>query len=152
MAKICYYRKIQDFARIQNWIHHPWKSVVVVKICSKVLIFWNWFPGSAVPSFFFKRNCKEFQTTWHPIADSKTETPVVTRIEMYSQCAGVVLRGSGAEGGVTQVHQQPGTLALLSSVAQGELTLALRSWAQLSKKSLVFTAVSSDRRTKDLMH
>ena len=43
---------------------------------------------------------------------------------MGSQCAGVDLRGGGAEGGVTLVHQQPGTLVLLSSVAQGELTLA----------------------------
>ena len=42
---------------------------------------------------------------------------------MCSQCAGVVLHGVGAEGGVTLVHQQPSTLVLLSSVAQGELTL-----------------------------
>ena len=43
---------------------------------------------------------------------------------MGSQCAGAVLHGGGAEGGVTLVHQLPGTLVLLSSVAQGELTLA----------------------------
>ena len=43
---------------------------------------------------------------------------------MGSQSAGVVLRGGGAEGGVTLVHQQPGTLVLISSVAQEELTLA----------------------------
>ena len=43
---------------------------------------------------------------------------------MGSQSAGVVLHGGGAEGGVALVHQLPGTLVLLSSVAQGELTLA----------------------------
>ena len=40
---------------------------------------------------------------------------------MCSQCAGVVLHGVGAEGGVTLIHQLPGTLVLLSSVAQEEL-------------------------------
>ena len=45
-------------------------------------------------------------------------------ILIFSQCASVVLHGSGAEGWVTLVHQQPGTLVLLSSVVQGELTLA----------------------------
>ena len=45
------------------------------------------------------------------------------QILISRQSAGEVLYGSVADGRVTLVHQQPGTLVRVSSVAQRELTL-----------------------------